>query len=113
MDGIFEEAAELAKEPGYYDDGGIMLGDNEPVEKPADVVKSAKIMSGHSMTLRSHKNSSLQVNTANEAPKKDVMTDVRRRSLGTQKISALLWKKNYQLLKTNKRGCCVIQSIMN
>ena len=68
MDGIFEEAAELAKEPGYYDDGGIMLGDNEPVEKPADVVKSMKIKGGHSMTLRSHKNLSLQVNTVNEAP---------------------------------------------
>ena len=55
MSGIFEEAAELAKEPGHYDDGGIMLGDIEPVEKPEDVVKSAKIKSGHSMTLRSHK----------------------------------------------------------
>ena len=90
---IFEETADLAQAPGHYDDGRIMLGDNEPVEKTADVVKSAKIKSGYSMTLRSHTNSSIQVNTTNEVPKKDVMTEVGRRALGTQKFSALLYKR--------------------
>ena len=37
LKGIFEDSVELAKEPGLsnYDEGGIMLGDSEPVEKPA------------------------------------------------------------------------------
>ena len=56
LNGIFEEAVELAKEPGLsnYDEGGIMLGDSEPVEKPAiesnDAVKAATVKGGHSMT---------------------------------------------------------------
>ena len=46
------------------------------MEKPAiesnDVVKSATVKGGHSMTLRSHRNSLMQVNTASKAPKKVV-----------------------------------------
>ena len=101
---------ELAKEPGLsnYDEGGIMLGDSEPVEKPAiesnDVVKSATVKGGHSMTLRSHKNSPMQVNTASKAPKKDVMTDGKKKVTGNTQVQRITLEDGISAVEEEKKG---------
>jgi len=45
--------------------------------------------SGHSMTLRSHKNSPIQVNTASKAPKRGVMTDGKKKVTGNTTVKRI------------------------
>ena len=80
-----------------------MLWDNEPVEKPPDVVKSATIKGGHSMTLRSHKNSSLQMNTANEAPKEDVMIDGKKKVTGNTQVQRITLEEGLSVVEEEQK----------
>ena len=119
MKGIFEDAVELVKDPGLpnYDEGGIMLGDTEPVElrpkaKPqnvqkaaTDVGKTATVAGGHRMTLRSHKHSPIEVNdTSTKAPKRDVMTDGKKKVKGNTKVKQITLEDGISVIEEEQKG---------
>lgn len=118
LKGIFDDAVELAKEPGLpnYDEGEIMLGDSEPVEKPAepdtptvakepsDIGKSATVEGGHSITLRSHKNSPIEVNVTSKAPKRDVMSDGKKKVTGNTKVKQITLEDGISVIEEEQKG---------
>jgi len=79
------------------------------VEKPAiesnDVVKSATVKGGHSMTLRSHRNSLMQVNTASKAPKKSgLVTDGKKKVTGNTQVQRITLEDGISAVEEEKKG---------
>ena len=119
LKGIFEDAVELAKDPGLpnYDEGGIMIGESEPVEirsetrakivdKASDEVnKSTTVVGGHRMTLRSHKRSPVEVNvTSTKAPKRDIMTDGKKKVTGNTKVKRITLEDGISVIEEEQKG---------
>lgn len=100
----------MTKQQGLsnFDEDGILFGDSEPVEKPAiesnDVVKPATCRVSHSMTLRSHKNSPIQVDTASKTPKRDVISDGKKKVTWNTQVQRITLENGISVVEEEKKG---------
>ena len=125
MTGIYEDASKLAKDPGIcnYDEGEILLNEqvrSEMVEildvlDAADTYRVTNIprlsatfstieVRGHRMTLRSHKSSPVEINLTQKMPKRDVMTDGKRKVTGNTKVKRITLDDSIIVIEEEKKG---------
>jgi len=56
------------------------------------------------MTLRSHKNSLIEVNITSKAPKRDVMSDGKRKVTGNTKVQCITLEDGISVIEEEKKG---------
>lgn len=72
--------------------------------KSSDFGKFSTVKGGHSMTLRSHKNSPIEVNVTSKAPMRDVVSDGKKKVTGNTKVKRITLVDGIPIIEEAQRG---------